>query len=150
MADQMTAAQIAAITDPALRAQVEALLAERNTLAKKVKEKSPTWVELGDYGKGKAGVQVSKKGQVQFTGTRKAYGGLYLFETELVMILSNAQKIAEWVVLHHEELKRKVVVAPAGDASNDPTVISGEGSGPEQAGGGEEENTNTITETASA
>lgn len=104
---QMTQAQIDAIPDPALRAQVMALMAERNTLASKVKEKDPTWVELGEYGKGVAGIKISKNGALQITGTRKSYGGLYIFGTEMNLILENHSKIREYMVTHAKEITVK-------------------------------------------
>lgn len=105
---QMTQDQINAIPDAALRAQVQALMAERNTLASKVKEKDPTWVELGEYGKGVAGIKISKNGALQITGTRKQWGGVYIFGSEMNLILENHTKIREYMVTHASKIAGKL------------------------------------------
>lgn len=79
-----------------------------------VKEKNPTRVELGTYGdKGKAAIQVSSKGVIQFTGTRKMYGGLYLFPSEVELIIREANVITPWIKEHRSAFKGKAVVESA-------------------------------------
>ena len=77
-----------------------------------VKEKNPTRIELGAYGaKGKAFAQVSSKGVIQLTGTRRQFGGLYLFPSEVELIVRESAQLLPWIEQHRSMFKVKPVKA---------------------------------------
>lgn len=143
--ETMTREQIDAIPDPILRAQVEALLAEKTALVNKVKERSPSWIQLGIYGKGVMGMQLSKNGQIQFTGTRKAWGGFYLFCPELVAILAAAgapadNPVSNWITQHQAEFSVKPVKAAKGSTTDASTTTNSTDAGSGSEEGASEDN----------
>ncbi len=111
---QMTQAQIDAIPDPAVRAQVQSLFDRNKQLAAQVKEKDPTWMELCKYGKGTAGIKVSENGAIQITGTRRAFGGLYIFSKEMFGVIYNPEvmpKIIAWAKEHRAVIAERTAAA---------------------------------------
>lgn len=140
----MTEVQIAALPTE-MQAAVRALIASNTALSLKVKEKDPTWEELAKYGKGVFGVKVSKNGALQFTGTRKTYGGFYLFAKEIDAILGTAEGIKAYMSKYHDKLsleappKKEKEKGKEGDTSNTPDPNQ-EGAGNDQEQGAGEGN----------
>lgn len=113
LVSSFTQAQIDAISDPVLRQQVQQLVNSNKQLAIRAKEKDPTWQELGKYGKGTAGIKVSDNGTLQITGTRRAFGGLYIFPKEMVFILEHQKEIVEFALNHRQLIQERTAAAEA-------------------------------------
>lgn len=107
---EMTEEQIAALPEP-MQTQVRALLQRNKVLSAQVKEKDPSWLELsktyGKDGKGTVGIKVSTSGAIQITGTRKAYGGLYIFKKEMQVLFKHQAAIQQWMVEHDAQLSNE-------------------------------------------